>query len=77
MQFWLVTVHVLFYNAVHNLLNFLPCVIALYSRTIDDVTRDITCLQKSHRVWTSCRHDLYTAQLKKTKSYINYGDCTV
>ena len=29
--------------------------------TIDDVTCDITCLQKSHRAWTSCRQDLYTA----------------
>ena len=29
--------------------------------SIDNVTCDITGLQKSHQAWTSCRHALYTA----------------
>ncbi len=44
---------------------------------IDRVTCNVTCLQKSHRAWTSCRHDLYTAQWKNTTNLMFYGDRTV
>ncbi len=55
--------------------DFIPTskVSGIFLICVDHVTCDITCLQRSHRAWTSCRHNLYTAQSVEEnmiKSYI-------